>query len=273
MDSGPIQQASIHPYQHTPASRTSQLPPFTPRDPLDDPFLINPSMAHTNTRQASEQNIPPYPLPDTMNLGFGSVNQAGYPGQYSAAVLNPGPMDTPFQVPVGRPSFSDPASRDPSLGPRSSFSDPASRDPSVGPRGTTPMEDYQQLYARGQNRQTPYQSYFSQRSALGGSGGHDSMDSPLGLHTTVRQNAVEIHRLIERVNTQEESIQEVKKMNELLTSRNTRKCDFLLLGNKRLLAVDGLDMFNTSGVSLPSQIPTRTRCYYHRKRSEDVCCR
>ncbi|KAH0828731.1 hypothetical protein J3R83DRAFT_3147 [Lanmaoa asiatica] len=96
--------------------------------------------------------------------------------------------------------------------------DLASCDPSVGLGGMTPIEDYQQLYAHGQNRQTPYQSYFSQCSALGGSGRYDSMDSPLSLHTTVRQNAVEIHWLIKRVNIQEESTQEVKKMNELLTS-------------------------------------------------------
>lgn len=119
-------------------------------------------------------------------------------------------MDTPqaFHAPLGHRPY-------PQNG------DPGSRAHSVDRRGSTPMNDYQQGYARGEStgRPTPHPNYIPQRILSGAPAPLDLMDSPLSLHPSASENASSIHQLTERINTQDQSIEDLKNANKTLTSR------------------------------------------------------
>ena len=123
-------------------------------------------------------------------------------------------MDTPhgFHAPMGRRPFLQ-------------NGDPGSRAHSVDPRGSTPMNDYQQGYTRGEsmNRQTPHQNYIPQRLAFGAPAVLDVVDSPLSaslsLHPSASENVSGIHQISEKVDKQNQSIEDLKNANKALTSR------------------------------------------------------
>lgn len=84
------------------------------------------------------------------------------------------------------------------------------------------MDDYQPLYSRSQTRQTTYPGQndsFQHRSGGGGYFGNDSLDSPLSLHTSVSRIITDIQRLTQKVDAQDVIIDELQKVNNILTAR------------------------------------------------------
>jgi hypothetical protein len=116
-------------------------------------------------------------------------------------------MDTPYHAPLGRRPFLQ-------------NGDPASRSHSVDPRDSTPMSDYQQGYVRGESmsRQTPHANYIHQHLVLGGPPMIDSGDSPSSLQPPASENTLSIHQLTEKINTQDQNIDNLKNANMTLTS-------------------------------------------------------
>ncbi|KAG6369937.1 hypothetical protein JVT61DRAFT_13322 [Boletus reticuloceps] len=213
----------MNPYHCVPAN-PPQIPgpPFNRTDPYDDPFTVNTPSTPVDGQfhnQNSYQSLPGRPV--GMNSGFGhpghlefdrmtpsqgrmTPSQGGYLGSYH------GGMDTPsaFHAPLGHRPF-------PQNG------DPGSRAHSVDRRGSTPMSDYQQGYGHGESmsRQTPHSNYVPQHLAPGAPAVLDSVDSPSSLHPPASENGSSIHQLTQRINTQNQNIEDLKNANKMLTSR------------------------------------------------------